>query len=121
LSRRERQIMDALHMLGEGGVTEVREKLADAPTYSTVRALLRILEEKGHIAHHEADGRYIYRPRQETPQAGRSALRNVLQTFFGGRLEDAVAALISERDAAMTDDELERLEAMIRQAKEERR
>ncbi|MGV3614303.1 MAG: BlaI/MecI/CopY family transcriptional regulator [Fimbriimonas sp.] len=121
LSRRERQIMDVLYMLGEGGVAEVREKLEDPPTYSTVRALLRILEEKGHIVHHEAEGRYVYRPRQETPQAGRSALSNVLKTFFGGRVEDAVAALISTRDADMTNEELERLEEMIRRAKEERR
>jgi predicted transcriptional regulator len=113
--------MDVLHMLGEGGVSEVREKLEDAPSYSTVRALLRILEEKGHIAHAEADGRYIYRPRQETPQAGRSAIQNVLKTFFGGRVEGAVAALLSARDTEISRDELERLEEMIRQAKEERR
>ena len=121
LSRRERQIMDVLYMLGEAGVAEVRERLEDPPTYSTVRALLRILEEKGHIQHVEAEGRYIYRPQQETPQAGRSALKNVLKTFFGGRVEDAVAALLTERDAEMTEEELDRLEAMVRQAKEERR
>lgn len=121
LSRRERQIMDVLHMLGEGGVTEVRDKLEDPPSYSTVRALLRILEEKGHIDHHEAEGRYIFRPKQETPQAGRSAIQNVLKTFFGGKVEGAVAALLTARDTEITNEELERLEEMIRQAKEERR
>lgn len=112
--------MDVLHRLGEGGVAEVREGMEDPPTYSTVRALLSILEKKGHITHAETDGRYIYRPAQETPQAGRSAIQNVLKTFFGGRVEGAVAALLSSRDTEISRDELERLEEMIRQAKEER-
>lgn len=112
--------MDVLHRLGEGGVAEVRDGMEDPPTYSTVRALLSILEKKGHITHGEAEGRYIYRPAQETPQAGSSAIQNVLKTFFGGRVEGAVAALLSSRDTEITRDELERLEEMIRQAKEER-
>lgn len=117
LSRRERQIMDIVYARGEASVAQVRESIADAPSYSAVRALLRILEEKGHLKHRGEGGRYLYIPTRPRQQAARSHLRAVLQTFFGGSLERAVATVLSSPETRLSTEELERLAALIEQAK----
>ena len=115
LSRRERQIMDIIYQHGQMSVADVLENLPDAPSYSTVRALLRILEEKGHLTHQKDGPRYIYCPTQPRHQAGRSALKQIVQTFFDKSIEQTVAALVS--DAEVSDEELDRLSQLIEQAK----
>jgi BlaI family transcriptional regulator, penicillinase repressor len=96
LTRREREIMDALYKLGSGTVAEVQAMLADKPHYSTVRAELSILERKGHVRHHERNLRYVYAPVLPKDQAGRTALKHVLETFFDGSTETLTVALLSE-------------------------
>ena len=115
LSRRERQIMDIVYQRGCASVVDVLEDLPDPPTYSTVRALLRILEEKGYLTHKKEGRRYIYRPTQPRHQAGRSALKQIFQTFFDKSIEKTVMTLIS--DADLSDEELDRLSQRIEQAK----
>ena len=115
LSRRERQIMDIIYQQSQASVADVLENLPDAPSYSTVRALLRILEEKGHLTHQKDGPRYIYRPTQPRHQAGRSALKQVVQTFFDKSIERTVAALVA--DTEVSEEELERLSQLIEQAK----
>ena len=117
LSRRERQIMDVIFARGEATAAEVAEALPDAPSYSTVRALLRILEEKGHLKHREDGKRYVFLPTEPVEKASRSALKQVVQTFFEGSLASAVAALVDAKDAPVSDEELKRLEAIIKQAR----
>lgn len=117
LSRRERQIMDIIFARGESTAAEVVEALPDAPSYSTVRALLRILEEKGHLKHREDGKRYVFLPTEPVEKASRSALKQVVQTFFEGSLASAVAALVDAKDAPVSDEELKRLESIIRQAR----
>src|SRR5690349_12895083 len=94
LTRRERAIMDILHRRGRATVAEVLAEMADAPTYSTVRALLRLLEEKGHVVHAEDGPRYVYTPVVRPEEAKRSAVAHLLRTFFDGSVEGAVAALV---------------------------
>ena len=118
LSRRERQIMDIIYQHGRMSVADVLENLPDAPSYSTVRALLRILEEKGHLTHQKDGPRYIYRPTQPRHQAGQFALKQVVQTFFDKSVERTVAALVS--DAEVSEEELDRLSQLIEQAKKRR-
>ena len=118
LSRRERQIMDVVYEQGRVTAAEVREALPDAPGYSAVRALLRILEDKGHLSHVEDGKRYVYLPTQPRPLAARSALQQIVQTFFGGSVERAVATLLSSSDMKLSEEELTRLSALIDQAKE---
>ena len=115
LSRRERQIMDIIYQHGRMSVADVLENLPDAPSYSTVRALLRILEEKGHLTHQKDGPRYIYHPTQPRHQAGQSALKQVVQTFFDKSIERTVAALVA--DAEVSEEELNRLSKLIEQAK----
>lgn len=117
LSRRERQIMDILFARGKATAAEVLEGLTDPPSYSAVRALLRILENKGHVRHERDGARYVYVPIQARNRAARSALAQVVQTFFGGSVEKAVATLLSTDDTHLTDAELERLSELIEQAK----
>lgn len=117
LSRRERQIMDIIFARGEATAAEVVESLADAPSYSTVRALLRILEEKGHLKHREDGKRYVFLPTEPVERASQSALRQVVKTFFEGSLASAVAALVDAKDSQVSDDELKRLESIIKQAR----
>src|SRR5437667_12174301 len=94
LSRRERQIMDALHARGNATAAEVLSALPDPPSYSAVRALLRILEEKGHVRHRREGARYVYVPRTSPESARRSALQRVVSTFFQGSVAQAMAALL---------------------------
>ena len=121
LSRRERQIMDIVYSRGQATATEVMENLPDPPSYSAVRALLRVLEEKGHLRHTLDGQRYIFSPTIARERAKRSALRGVLQTFFGGSAEEAVAALLDISDESLSDDELKRMENLIKQARKEGR
>ena len=115
LSRRERQIMNIIYQRGSASVADVLAELPDAPSYSTVRALLRILEEKGHLTHEKDGPRYIYRSTQPRHEAGRSALKQIVQTFFDKSVEKTIAALVS--DAEISDGDLDRLSQLIEQAK----
>jgi predicted transcriptional regulator len=119
LTRRERQIMDAIYRLGEATAAQVRAALPDPPSYSAVRALLRILEEKGHLRHRQEGIRYVFVPIKTRHHAGRATLRNVVRTFFGGSIEHAVAALLSSADAKLSKEESKRLAALITQARKE--
>lgn len=121
LSRRERQIMDALHRQGRATVAEVQAALPEAPGYSAVRALLRILEEKGHIRHRREGARYVYVPRISPGTARRSALKRVVSTFFQGSVTQAVAALLETADTQLSDSELRQLRQTIDQARKEGR
>lgn len=118
LSRRERQIMDVVYQRERVTAAEVRDVLPDAPGYSAVRALLRILEEKGHLTHAEDGKRYIFSPTQPRPVAAQSALNQIVQTFFDGSVERAVATLLSSSDAKLSDEELDRLARLIDETKE---
>jgi BlaI family penicillinase repressor len=121
LSRRERQIMDIVYAQGEASAAGVQAALPDPPSYSAVRALLAILVAKGHLKHRSEQGRYIYVPTRRRAQVGRSALRRVLDTFFEGSLEKAVAALLQGSDANLSEEELQRLGQLIQQARKEGR
>jgi len=118
LGRRERQIMDAVHRLGEATVSDVRAALADPPSYSSVRTMMRLLETKGYLTHRQDGIRYVYRSTQSLAKTRTSALKHVLNTFFGGSTSDAVAALIELAPGELTDDEVEQLQEIIREAKE---
>jgi BlaI family penicillinase repressor len=116
-SRRERQIMDIIFASGEATAAEVAAALPDPPSYSAVRALLRILEEKGHLKHREDGPRYIFAPTERRERASRSALRRVLETFFDGSLSNAVAALVDGDAGKLSAEELKRLEAIVKTAR----
>jgi len=121
LTRREREIMDILHRRGRATAHEVLEELPNPPSYSAVRALLRLLEERGHVRHTEEDQRYIYRPTVAPNEARRSALTHVVKTFFAGSVEDAVAALVESSRTKLSREELDRLSDLIDRAKKEGR
>src|SRR6202049_2427871 len=113
LSRREREIMDILYKLERASVGQVLRKLADKPSYSTVRAQLRVLEEKGHVRHEEHGLRYVYAPAVPRDVARRSALRHLVETFFDGPTEKVVAALLGGEVARVSPEELDRLARLI--------
>jgi predicted transcriptional regulator len=117
LSRRERQIIDILYTSGRGTAAEVQAALPDPPSYSAVRAMLRILEEKGHVRHEQDGPRYVYLPTIARDNAKRSALRHMLRTFFDGSTEQAISALLDDASTKMSDVELDRLARMIRDAR----
>jgi BlaI family penicillinase repressor len=121
LSRRERQIMDIIYAAGEASAATVLERMENPPGYSTVRTLLQILVEKGHLKNRQEDGRYIYEPIHVRAKAGRSAMSRVLDTFYDGSLERAVAAMLEGRDGKLSGDEIERLGKLIDQARKEGR
>jgi predicted transcriptional regulator len=121
LSRRERQIMDVLHTRGQATAAEVLAALPNPPSYSAVRALLRILEEKGHAKHHRDGARYVYTARVSKETASRSALKRVVSTFFQGSVAQAMAALLENSDAEIPEAELDKLQQIIKQAKKEGR
>jgi predicted transcriptional regulator len=121
LSRRERQIMDVIYRLGRATAADVQSEIPDPPSYSAVRALLRVLESKGHLRH-TADGpRYVYAPTVPRERARDSALRQVVGTFFDGSTEAAVAALLDLSSSRLSGAELNRLAGLIAQAKKEGR
>ena len=113
--------MDALHQRGRATAAEVQAALPEAPSYSAVRALLRILEGKGHIKHRREGSRYVYLPRASRETARRSALRRVVATFFQGSISQAMAALLESADTRLPDSELHKLQEMIHQASKEGR
>jgi BlaI family penicillinase repressor len=119
LSRRERQIMEVLHTRGQASAAEVLAGIPDAPSYSAVRALLRILEDKGYARHRQDGLRYVYLPKASREQASRLALKRVLATFFGGSVDQAVAALLEASDKPLTESEMNRLQGIINQARKE--
>jgi predicted transcriptional regulator len=121
LSRRERQIMDILHARGRATAAQVQAALSDPPSYSAVRALLRILEEKGHIKHSAEGARYIYLPRTSRQVATRAALKRVVSTFFGGSVSQAMAALLESADTRLSDEEIDQIDKLIQQARKEGR
>ena len=121
LSRRERQIMDALYTLGEATVGEVMDNIPDPPSYSAVRATLRVLEEKSHVKHKQDGPRYLYLPTVPRDKARSHALKHLVGTFFGGSVEQAVMALLSMPETKMSDEQLEKLAEQVRQAEEEGR
>lgn len=121
LSRRERQIMDAVYELGAATVQEVRDRLIDPPSYSAVRAMMRILEEKGFLSHRTDGPRYVYHPTTPREEARRSALAHLMDTFFDGNMTDAVAALLDIRDGELSESEYRRLTELIDRARREGR
>ena len=121
LSRRERQIMDAVFALGEATVNQVVETIPSPPTAMAVRRMMHILEEKGHLRRRESGREVIYLPRQTKGKAGRLAFEQVLETFFGGSLEEALAAHLHSRKDQVSADERERLIALIEHARREGR
>jgi predicted transcriptional regulator len=121
LTRREREIMDILHRRGRATAHEVLAELPDPPSYSAVRALLRLLEERGHVRHTQEEQRYVYRPTVGRTDARRSALAHVVKTFFAGSVEQTVAALVESSRTRLSQDELDRLSDLIDRAKKEGR
>lgn len=120
LSRRERQIMDVIYRHGRVTAAEVLAELPEPPGYSAVRAMLRLLEEKGHIRHEQDGPRYVYLPTVNREKARRTAMRHLVRTFFDGSTEDAVAALL-QSDSGIGEGELSRLSKLIDDAKKEGR
>lgn len=121
LARRERQIMDLIYRLGQATAAEVHAGLPDPPSYSAIRALLRVLETKGHVKHVVDGPRYVYVPIVPRDRASESALRQVVNTFFNGSSAAAAAALLDLSDTKLDQDELKRLAALVAQAKREGR
>jgi BlaI family penicillinase repressor len=121
LSRRERQIMDALYRRGRATAAEILEEIPDPPGYSAVRAMLRVLEEKGHIRHEAEDLRYVYMPVVPRDKARRSAALHMLDTFFDGSAEQAVATLLNVSARNLSKDDFDRLAALVEKARQEGR
>ena len=121
LSRRERQIMDILFQQGKATAAEVRERMADAPSYSAVRAMLRILEEKGHLRHENDGLKYVFIPVLNREKAKRSAVKHLVDTFFHDSPEQVVAALLDVSARKLTDADLDRMAAIIERARKEGR
>jgi len=119
LSRRERQIMDALYRRGRATAAEVMRDLPGTPSYSTVRTQLRVLEEKGHITHAEDGPRYVYAPAVPRRAARRSALRHLVETFFDGSAENLVAAILGNEASKLSDEELDRIAGLVDSARRE--
>lgn len=118
LGRRERQIVEALVRLGQGSVAEVREALADPPSYSAVRTMLGVLEQKGYVGHTEEGRRYVYHPAEPRDEASQSALSHLVRTFFGGSRERAIVALLDLADEPLSGEEMERLRRLIEESEE---
>ncbi|HUC74369.1 MAG TPA: BlaI/MecI/CopY family transcriptional regulator [Vicinamibacterales bacterium] len=119
LTRRERQIMDILYRHGRATAAEVMAELTGEPSYSTVRAQLRVLEEKGHVHHEEQGLRYVYLPAVPRHAARKSALRHLVETFFDGSPEQAVVALLGGEAARLSDDDLKRIADLVAKARKE--
>jgi BlaI family transcriptional regulator, penicillinase repressor len=119
LTRRERQIMDILFRLGRATAAEVMEALPSDTGYSTVRTQLRVLEQKGHVRHEQDGLRFVYTPVVTRSAARKSALRHVIETFFDGSPEKAVAALLGGEASKLSDEQIERIAAMVAKAKKE--
>ena len=116
LSRRERQILEVIFRLGRATASDVLDHLPDAPTYTTVRGLLRVLENKGHVRHEEEGGKYVYIPTMTKQRAAKSVLRNVVSTFFDGSPSRAMAALLGS-EQSFSDEELARMAELVERAR----
>lgn len=121
LSRREREIMDVLYRHGRASADIVQQELPDAPSYSAVRATLRILEEKGHVFHQRQGRKYVYSPATAPSSARHAAVARLVDVFFAGSAAEAILALIDERAADLSETEMEEIEALIEQARKEGR
>ena len=121
LSRREREIMDIVHRRGRASVTDVMEELSGEPAYSTVRAQLRVLEDKGHLRHEEEQLRYVYFPAASPQKVRRSAVKHLIDTFFEGSPEKVVEALVGREGPGLSDDALDRIAQLIDRARREGR
>ena len=119
LSRRERQIIDILYSQGRATAAEVQAALPDPPSYSAVRAMLRILEDKGHVRHEEAGLRYVYVPAVARTAARKSALRHLVETFFDGSPENVVAALLGGEGSRLSEEELQRIADLVAKARKD--
>ena len=119
LTRRERQIMDVLYRRGRATAAEVMGELTGEPNYSTVRTQLRVLEDKGHVRHDEEGGRYVYAPAVPRHAARKSALKHLVETFFDGSAEQVVAAVLGGEASRLSDEELDRVSAMIDKARKD--
>jgi BlaI family transcriptional regulator, penicillinase repressor len=117
LSRRERQIMDAVFRLGRATATQVVENIPDPPSRTAVRTLLAILETKGHLRHSKSGREYVYEATRPRARAGQSAMKRVVDTFFGGSLGTAVAAHLADPDAKLSPEELDKLAELVRKAR----
>lgn len=120
-SRREREIMAALYKLGRATAAQILEEIPDPPSYTAIRTLLTILEKKGHVRHDSDGTRYVYEPKVARGEMGRRAIGNLLKTFYDNSVSDAVAAMLSQEDAAISREELDRLAKLIAKAREEGR
>ena len=121
LSRRERQIMDIVYELDEATVAQVLEHIPDPPSYSSIRALLKVLEEKGHLRHRQEGPRYIYSPTLARETARENALKHIMKTFFDNSTEEVVAALLDIADVELSEQEYKRLSDLIKKAQKEGR
>ena len=121
LTKRERQIVDALYRLGRATAAEIMAAVPGAPTYSTIRTQLRVLEAKGHVRHEEQGLRYVYMPTVPRSTARKSALKHVVETFFDGSSAKAVAALLGGEASRISDDELERIAEILKSTREDGR
>ena len=121
LSRRERQVLSIIYRLGQATAAEVGKQLPDEPSYSAVRGMLRVLEERGLLRHRQDGPRYVYVPTVPRPRAMRDAVKNLVRTFFDDSTENAVAALLDMDDVSLTPDQRDRILEMIRRARKEGR
>ena len=121
LTRREREIMDILHRRGRATAHDVMDELADPPSYSAVRTFLRLLEERGHVRHEQDGPRYVYAPTVTRRDAQRSALSHLVDTFFDGSIEEAVATLVESSKRKLSNEELDRIATLVAKAKKEGR
>lgn len=121
LSPRERQVMDALYRLGRGTVAEILDGMESPPSYSAIRAVFRVLEEKGQVVHLQDGPRYVYRPAVQTERARRRELRHLVRTFFDGQPEAAALALLRMSDVEISAEEMDRLAARVEDARREGR
>ena len=117
LSRRERQIMDIIYKRGLATAAEIHAEMADAPSYSTVRTILKVLKEKGHVRHKQDGPRYVYHPTTSPERAKRSALQQLLTTFFDGSIERAMETMIDMSSSKMSSEDFDRLSHLIDKAK----
>lgn len=121
LSRRERQIMDIVYVLGRVSVAQVLERIPNPPSYSAVRALLKVLEKKGHLRHKQEGPRYVYFPTLTREKARQNALKHIMQTFFDDSTEDVVAALLNISEGSLSETDYKRLSELIKKARKEGR
>jgi predicted transcriptional regulator len=117
LSRREREVLDILFRRGQATAAEVMADIQDPPTYSSVRSILAILVEKGHVVHREEGLRYVYLPAKDVTHFRDEALRHVIRTFFGGSADQTIAAVLKLSDSKISEQEIARLQAHIRRAR----